>query len=78
LRPRGERPRGFGSQWLDDLGAVPPLAYPMRHARFRLAETMRRSLRISAFVQGVAYQDQQGQISQVGNSAASRAMVKRA
>jgi len=72
LRPRGQRSRGLGSQWRNDLGAVPPLACPMRHAGFRLAETMRPSLRISAFVPGVADQDQQWRKLQVGNSAASR------
>jgi hypothetical protein len=50
---------GLGSQWRNDPGAGPPVACPMRHAGFRLAETMRRNLRIIASVPGVADQDQE-------------------
>jgi len=64
-------------QWRNDLGAVPPVACPMRHAGFRPAETIRRTLRIAAFVPGVADQDQQRQILRVENSAASRQRSQR-
>jgi poly(3-hydroxybutyrate) depolymerase len=49
---------GLGVQGPDDLGAVAPIAGPMRHSGFRAAETAGRPVRIVAFIPGVADQDQ--------------------
>jgi hypothetical protein len=49
---------GLGIQGPDDLGAVPPVAGPMGDAGFRPAEAAGRTVRMVAFVPGVADQDE--------------------
>jgi hypothetical protein len=49
---------GLGVQRTDDLCAVAPVAGPMRHPGFGAAETVRRSVRIVAFIPGVADQNE--------------------
>jgi hypothetical protein len=49
---------GLGIQRTDDLCAVSAVAGPMRHPGVRAAETMRRPVRIVAFVPGITDQDQ--------------------
>jgi len=49
---------GLRVQGPDDLGAVPAIAGPVGEADLRPAETVGRSLRIVAFVPGVADQDE--------------------
>ena len=49
---------GLGVQGPDNLGAVAPVAGPMGHAGFRPAEAVRRTVRIVAFIPGVADQDE--------------------
>ena len=49
---------GFSVQGPDDLGAMPPVAGPMGNAGFRPAEAAGRTVRIVAFVPGVADQDE--------------------
>jgi hypothetical protein len=49
---------GLGVQGPDDLGAMPPVARPMGDAGFRPAEATGRTVRMVAFVPGVADQDE--------------------
>lgn len=49
---------GLGVQWPDDLGAVAAVASPMGHPGLHPAETVGWTVRIVAFVPGVADQDE--------------------
>ena len=63
---------GLGVQGSDDLRAMAPIAGPMRDPGFRAAKAVGRSVRIVAFVPGIADRMSWPQILQVGNSSAPR------